>query len=63
MINVVLLIMWICVILYNRIIALYQENKCPTIAHNVGLDYVFEKRNAEWIAFVDNDDCIHGDYL
>ena len=47
----------------NRIVVIHQDNKGQAIARNVGLDYVFEKDNSEWISFVDSDDCIHGRYL
>ena len=47
----------------DRIVVFHQENKGQAVARNVGLDYVFEKENSEWIAFVDSDDFIVNDYL
>ena len=47
----------------NRIVVFHEDNKGQAVARNVGLDYVFEKENSEWIAFVDSDDCINSRYL
>lgn len=47
----------------NRIVVIHQENQGQAIARNIGLDYVFEKNNSEWISFVDSDDWIHSRYL
>lgn len=47
----------------DRIVVFHQDNKGQAVARNVGLDYVFEKGNSEWIAFVDSDDVIHPQML
>lgn len=47
----------------NRVAAFHQENKGQAAARNVGLDYVFDKNNSEWITFVDSDDYISPEYL
>ena len=47
----------------NRIRVFHQENKGQSIARNVGLDYVFEKNNSEWITFVDSDDYVSSRFL
>lgn len=47
----------------NRIVVIHQKNQGQAIARNVGLDYVFEKDNSEWISFVDSDDYVNNHYL
>lgn len=42
----------------DRIVVLHQENKGQAVARNVGLDYVFENGNSEWISFIDSDDYV-----
>lgn len=43
----------------SRFLSLHQENKGVSAARNNGLTHA----NAEWILFVDSDDCIEPDYL
>ena len=47
----------------SRIHVIHQENGGLSAARNAGLDYVAANSNSSWIAFVDSDDWIHGEYL
>lgn len=47
----------------TRIHVIHQKNAGVSVARNVGLDWVFENSDSQWVSFVDSDDWIHRDYL
>lgn len=48
---------------HSHIRVIHQDNKGVAVARNVGLDWVFEHSDSQWIAFVDSDDWVHPKYL
>ena len=47
----------------RRIHVIHKENGGLSDARNVGIDWVFEHSNSEWLTFIDSDDWIHPEYL
>ncbi len=47
----------------NRIHVIHQKNKGLSAARNVGLDYVFEHFDSDWVSFIDSDDWVYPKYL
>lgn len=47
----------------DRIKVFHQDNQGQSKARNVALDYVFERGQTDWIAFIDSDDWVHPRYL
>lgn len=46
-----------------RIHVIHQENKGPSSARNIGIEWALDKSDSEWITFIDSDDYIHPFYL
>lgn len=47
----------------NRVVVLHQKNQGLSVARNVGLDWVFDNSDSQWITFVDSDDWLQINYL
>lgn len=47
----------------NRITVIHKENGGAASARNIGLDWVFENSDSEWITLVDSDDYSHTQML
>ena len=47
----------------GRIHVIHRKNGGLSAARNSGLDWVYANSDSQWIAFVDSDDWVHGDYL
>lgn len=47
----------------KRIVVIHKKNGGLSDARNVGIDWVFENSDSEWITFVDSDDWLHKEYL
>lgn len=47
----------------ERIIVIRKNNGGAASARNMGLDWVFENSDSEWIAFIDSDDTVDSHYL
>lgn len=46
-----------------RIHVIHQNNRGPSTARNVGIDWAFENSDSNYLAFIDSDDCVHPQYL
>ena len=46
-----------------RITVIHKENGGLSSARNAGLDWVLERKDSEWITFIDSDDWVHPRYL
>lgn len=47
----------------SRVHVIHKNNGGSSEARNVGLDWVMQNSNSEWIAFIDSDDYVHHNYL
>lgn len=47
----------------NRIVAIHIKESGSAKGRNIGLDYVFQHNNSEWVTFIDSDDWISPLYL
>lgn len=47
----------------NRIIVIHKMNGGLSDARNVGLDWIYNVSDSEWITFIDSDDWVHPKYI
>ena len=47
----------------SRVHVIHQENGGLSLARNAGIDWMLVNSEAQWLTFVDSDDCIHPEML